>query len=59
MGSKQPSSSSLRLILWYHWVGFILTYRASIGGMKLFLTSCMLLVLPWKICKVTKLTVIF
>lgn len=39
-GIWQPRSSSLSEILWCHRVGFILTNRASIGGMKLFLTSC-------------------
>lgn len=34
-----PSSSNLRAILWCHRVGFTLTKRASIGGIKLFLTS--------------------
>lgn len=39
-GIGQPSSSNFSAILWCHWVGLILTKRASIGGMKLFLTSC-------------------
>lgn len=38
-GTAHPSSSILSAILWCHRVGFTLTKRASIGGMKLFLTS--------------------
>lgn len=47
----QPMSSTFKAILWCHFLGTTRTYRATIGGMKLFLTGSRKLKLPWNTCR--------